>query len=732
MKRLLLICVVAVLLWSPCRAQDTIDARLSDSAFASILTCGAGDEFYTTFGHSAIRVCDPTTGLDLVYNYGTFDFDIPHFYWTFARGKLNYCLSRTSFDNFMAEYAFEGRAVWEQRLRLSQQELNNLLLMLETNYLPEYRYYMYDFFRDNCATRVRDMVRDCLCHRTLSPECIADTNLSYRNLLYRSTEGTLLWWRLGYVACVLLSFVGSSFNFLWFLPGQYLYFHVYFWGIALIIAYVLLAVLMPVAETPEDRLRMKGKEVNPQNLAEEIVEQNNTAEASTQQYATTTPGHKGPSGCVSSTFGCIGGFFVALWTVVVTLFRWCLYAFGAFVAVMCLVGIVCLTAFAVNPYELLGKGSDFFKTPEFAALVPSLTAPFYIFVVAAFLVLAITAYAIIHSLLNEFKQMQSMPYRQRIVLLVSWILGLIVAGVAFGYGVPKFIEVQGKYDRERWQELDAQYREEHTHDGIFVPDDEWEWLQDNGWKILNAEGCNDRFTAHGEYMTGDYSVRYLDCWDDHHRQRYRVERTDTLRPGTYRLTCAARANGTGACVYVIVGDEKPQFIEIPATGNKGGSIWEEANQFVQSHPNIAPDSVEYGNKLCELIDVNNGKGFGWNRITIEPIHITKPTALRYGLTSDDAFTGKTWLGQYFSATDFEVSLFEDATRRREAKNPTPQTSEVASQDSSSVQDGRMVIVRRGETLAIIARRNHTTVGRLRQLNHLHNNHVRVGQRLRVR
>ena len=544
--------------------------------------------------------------------------------------------------------------------------------------------------------------------------------------------GDVLWWRLGYVACVLLSFVGSSFNFLWFLPGQYLYFHVYFWGIALIIAYVLLAVLMPVAETPEDRLRMKGKEVNPQNLAEEIVEQNNTAEASTQQYATTTPGHKGPSGCVSSTFGCIGGFFVALWTVIATLFRWCLYAFGAFVAVMCLVGIVCLTAFAVNPYELLEKGSDFFKTPEFAALVPSLTAPFYIFVVAAFLVLAITAYAIIHSLLNEFKQMQSMPYRQRIVLLVSWIMGLIVAGVAFGYGVPKFIEVQGKYDRERWQELDAQYREEHTHDGIFVPDDEWEWLQDNGWKILNAEGCNDRFTAHGEYMTGDYSVRYLDCWDDHHRQRYRVERTDTLRPGTYRLTCAARANGTGACVYVIVGDEKPQFLEIPATGNKGGSIWEEANQFVQSHPNIAPDSVEYGNKLCELIDVNNGKGFGWNRITIEPIHITKPTALRYGLTSDDAFTGKTWLGQYFSATDFEVSLFEDATRRREAKNPTPQTSEVASQDSSSVQDGRMVIVRRGETLATIARRNHTTVGRLRQLNHLHNNHVRVGQRLRVR
>ena len=82
--------------------------------------------------------------------------------------------------------------------------------------------------------------------------------------------GDVLWWRLGYVAAVLLSFAGSSYNFLWFLPHQYLYFQIYFWGIALIIAYILLAILMPVAVTPEDRLRMKGKEVNPQNLAEEI------------------------------------------------------------------------------------------------------------------------------------------------------------------------------------------------------------------------------------------------------------------------------------------------------------------------------------------------------------------------------------------------------------------------------------------------------------------------------
>ena len=195
MRRILLIFALLLLPFAG-QTQEQGQRPLSDSAFASVLTCGAGDEFYTSFGHTAIRVCDTARGLDMVYNYGTFDFDTPHFYWTFARGKLNYCLSRSSFEDFMLEYRYEGRAVWEQRLRLSEQEVNNLYLMLETNYLPEYRYYMYDFFRDNCATRVRDMVRDCLCHDRLSPECRRDTNLSYRNILYQSTEGTLLWWRL--------------------------------------------------------------------------------------------------------------------------------------------------------------------------------------------------------------------------------------------------------------------------------------------------------------------------------------------------------------------------------------------------------------------------------------------------------------------------------------------------------------------------------------------------------
>ena len=187
----------SLLFLAPLAKAQHVEAHLSDSAYASVLTCGPGEEFYSSFGHSALRICDSTIGIDMVYNYGTFDFSMPHFYWNFACGRLNYCLSRTSYDNFLFEYAYEGRAVWEQKLRISNQELNNLFVLLENNYLPQYRYYWYDFFRDNCATRVRDMVVNCLNHRKLGVETVTDTNMSYRNMVYKSTEGNLLWWRLG-------------------------------------------------------------------------------------------------------------------------------------------------------------------------------------------------------------------------------------------------------------------------------------------------------------------------------------------------------------------------------------------------------------------------------------------------------------------------------------------------------------------------------------------------------
>lgn len=214
MKNHILICISALLLICfPLRAQinETANVHLSQSAYASLLTCGPGMEFYTTFGHTALRVCDSTQGIDVVYNYGTFNFDEPHFYLHFAQGKLNYFLARSGFQNFMMEYAFEGRSVFEQRLLLTNKEVNRLFRLLETNYLPQNKYYLYDYFADNCATRVRDMIDSALIGRSLfsTPSALATQptafkkgvntkdNLSFRRMVMQYTQPNLLWWQLG-------------------------------------------------------------------------------------------------------------------------------------------------------------------------------------------------------------------------------------------------------------------------------------------------------------------------------------------------------------------------------------------------------------------------------------------------------------------------------------------------------------------------------------------------------
>jgi len=115
------------------------------------MTCAAGDVLYYAFGHSAFRVQDPVIGLDVVYNYGTFDFDKPNFYFNFAKGKLIYSLSRRSFENFLYEYELEKRWVKEQILNLDQEEVNALFIFFEENYRPENRDYLYDPLFNNCS-----------------------------------------------------------------------------------------------------------------------------------------------------------------------------------------------------------------------------------------------------------------------------------------------------------------------------------------------------------------------------------------------------------------------------------------------------------------------------------------------------------------------------------------------------------------------------------------------------
>ena len=131
-------------------------AQLSDKTQVSLITASPGNELYTIFGHTALRISDPVNNINRTYNYGTFDFDTDGFYWKFALGNLQYFLSVNQFENAKEGYLKAGRAITEQKLNLSPQQTQQLFRYLENNAKPENRYYSYEFFYDNCTTRVYD------------------------------------------------------------------------------------------------------------------------------------------------------------------------------------------------------------------------------------------------------------------------------------------------------------------------------------------------------------------------------------------------------------------------------------------------------------------------------------------------------------------------------------------------------------------------------------------------
>jgi hypothetical protein len=130
---------------------------LTSEAVASLITCGPSQEqLYTAFGHSAIRIHDPAQGIDLIYNYGVFDFDQPNFYLNFARGNNNYMLAVYEFGPFANAYIYDDRFIHEQTLDLTASQKQALFDFLEWNAQPANRSYRYDYFYDNCSSRIRD------------------------------------------------------------------------------------------------------------------------------------------------------------------------------------------------------------------------------------------------------------------------------------------------------------------------------------------------------------------------------------------------------------------------------------------------------------------------------------------------------------------------------------------------------------------------------------------------
>ena len=430
--------------------------------------------------------------------------------------------------------------------------------------------------------------------------------------------GDPLWWRL---ACVLLVFITFNTSLS---SGRFFHVTPFTWTpLWLVIIYFMVSIITPVAQNPEDRLKMKGKDVTPQNLAQEVTEEH--VQADTPQ-----PRRSGASGCVA-------GFF----KIILLLIK------GVFILACIVAGLVLVAALAT--LIVLLTMPDLFVDSEFAKLYSHAVSPALGIVCVAGMagVLFIPLYCGIHSILSNTKKLMPMGTPQRLMWAGLWTVSLIVAivsGIAIG---ARMTTAERKMDDIRHEA----YIKENTHNGVFINETDWDFLNQGGWYLLVApSNREDRYTSSGEYYTGNQGMRYLSGYSEW-GLGYQVEREKTeVTPGTYTLSVAARTNGKGAYVYAIA-DGRKYMVEIPANGNTGGDIWAEAKRRLGVADSLSsdPNRTYYQN----IVDANDSKGYGWNRVEIKNIRSTKGS-VRYGISTKSNFTGTTFAGQWVSAADFNL------------------------------------------------------------------------------
>ncbi len=141
-------------------AAQNLPRTPSDSTRVSLLTILPSEPIYAAFAHSAFRFNDPVNDVDIVFNYGTFDFNAPGFVPRFVNGDLDYFLSVLRTRDQMEGWEMDNRSVIEQTLRMSRENLATLWTRLLRNALPENKYYRYDFLAENCSTILLDFLQE--------------------------------------------------------------------------------------------------------------------------------------------------------------------------------------------------------------------------------------------------------------------------------------------------------------------------------------------------------------------------------------------------------------------------------------------------------------------------------------------------------------------------------------------------------------------------------------------
>jgi hypothetical protein len=190
-RRRLLIILFALLAVGVTRARA---AEPGDELTISILTIEPGDEIFEKFAHNAIRVRDASAGTDLVYNYGVFDFDQRRFYYKFLKGDLDYWVDEGKTEDAIAWYESQDRSIWEQELNLTPSQKVKLRDFLVWNVRDENKFYRYNYYSDNCSTRVRDAIDRVLDGQIKAQLEARPTGTTWRWHTRRLTRGNVFWY----------------------------------------------------------------------------------------------------------------------------------------------------------------------------------------------------------------------------------------------------------------------------------------------------------------------------------------------------------------------------------------------------------------------------------------------------------------------------------------------------------------------------------------------------------
>jgi phage shock protein PspC (stress-responsive transcriptional regulator) len=406
-----------------------------------------------------------------------------------------------------------------------------------------------------------------------------------------------------------------------------------FYGIG-IIAYIVLAIVLPEAKNPEQQLQMEGKDVTPQNLADVVVDNDKPYVERPSLLRT----------LFSFFLKILLGFFVII-AMIVGVALCCGFLFALVVLVTALV-------FPVSshlPFSLEAMG--------LAELYQSNPIVLIIFAISLFLLLLIPIYAIFHMVLSLTGKIQPMGVVQRIVWIVLWVVALCCI-------VPCSITMTDYHD-QHYRNMHHEH-ENYSYQGVEMDEEDADYLRQGGWNLVKAENCA-HYTYSGQYYDGNSHVRYLDAWNEACQEVYQVERKEAVEPGIYRLDCIARAEGPGPCVYAI-GDQK-MLKSIPVYGDTGGELVkliQKEMADVQKNDTSETRSVSKTtvkimgmefivNQSMETRSMEESdEGYGWSIVSIDNIKVSGDS-IAYGVSTDAAFTGHPCRAQWLSATDFKLT-----------------------------------------------------------------------------